>query len=90
MPRCEGRLIPLGLFNDIDTLESMVAHGHPSPYGHSSPPWLAEWAGVILEFGRYYGLAGAGPIAVELEYWRAAAARLGVAPDDEPDSAHGA
>lgn len=75
MPRCEGRLIPYNLFLDIDTLDSMVLHGHPSPYGHQSPPRLAEWAGVIREFGAYYGLAGHGPIAVDPTIYRKEAAR---------------
>jgi hypothetical protein len=75
MPRCEGRLIPYNLFNDMDTLESMVLHGHSSPYGHSSPPCLAEWSGLIREFGEYYHLAGSGPIAVDSAIYREVAKR---------------
>jgi hypothetical protein len=75
MPRCEGRLIPYNLFDDIDTLESMVLHGHASPYGHSSPPRLAEWMEVIREFGRYYDLSGQGPIAVDSKIYHEFAAR---------------
>jgi hypothetical protein len=51
MSRCEGRLIPVALFDAIDTLESMVLHSHRSPAGHSRPPRLAEWLGVIRDFG---------------------------------------
>ena len=87
MPRCEGRLIPLGLFDDIDTLESMVVHGHPSPSGHTSPPRLAEWAEVVREFGTYYGLAGAGPIIVDPALFREVASRYSWAADAEPGAA---
>lgn len=68
-PRCEGRLIPLDLFNDIDTLEGMVLFGQSSPYGHSSPPTLVEWWSVIREFGRYYSLHGTGAIEVDHEIY---------------------
>jgi hypothetical protein len=78
MPRCEGRLIPYNLFNDIDTLESMLLHGHPSPYGHTFPPRLAEWSAAIREFGRYYLLDEIGPIVVDPEIYRELATRYGV------------
>jgi hypothetical protein len=75
MPRCEGRLIPCHLFQDMDTLESMI-HGHRSPYGHSYPPRLAERTGVIHEFGVYYSLANPGPIAVDPDASRTILARF--------------
>ncbi len=87
MPRCEGRLIPTKLFDAIDTLQSMVVNGLPSPTGQPTQPRLAEWADTVREFGVYYGLAGARPIAVDLEYWRAALAWLGAAQDAEPRAA---
>ncbi len=79
MPRCEGRLLPVKLFDAIDTLASLVRHG--------PRPRLAEWAGVISEFGSYYDLAGAGPIGVEPAYWRQAVAFVGMAPDAEQGAA---
>lgn len=68
-PRCEGRLIPFDLFNDIDTLESMVLYGHASPCGHCSPPNLDQWLSVICQFGSYYQLSGTGPINVDCEIY---------------------
>ena len=59
MPLAEERWMPVELFEAIDTLESVVLHGHPSP------PRLSEWAGVIRKFGAYYQLAGRGPIVVD-------------------------
>jgi hypothetical protein len=64
-----------------------VLHGHLSPYGHASPPRLAEWADVVREFGAYYGLAGAGPIAVDPALWRAVASRFGAVAAAEPGAA---
>lgn len=69
MPRCEGRLLPAGLFDSIDTLADRLRHG--------PPPKLADWVAVVQEFETYYGLVGAGPITVELEYWRKAALLVG-------------
>lgn len=69
MPRCEGRLLPAGLFDSIDTLADRLRHG--------PPPKLTDWVSVIEEFGAYYGLAGAGPITVGLEYWQKAALLVG-------------
>jgi hypothetical protein len=77
MPRCEGRLLPVALFDAIDTLESMVLHGHPSPSGHSSPPRLAEWVGAVRAFGEHYQLSGHGPIAVDPAIYHEVAARYG-------------
>ena len=74
MPRCEGRLIPVKLFDDIDRLESMVLHGQPSPTR------LAEWEAVIREFGAYYHLDGSEPIVVDPVIHREAAARYSGAP----------
>jgi hypothetical protein len=74
-PRCEGRLIPRDLFDAIDTLESMVLHGHPSQSGHHSPPRLAEWGSVIRKFGEYYHLAGVGPITVDRTVYAEVAAQ---------------
>jgi hypothetical protein len=74
-PRCEGRLMPGELFDAIDTLESMVLYGRPSPSGHSGLPRLAEWWGVVREFGEYYRLAGGGPIGVDPAIYREFAAR---------------
>jgi hypothetical protein len=66
MPRAEERLMPVELFNAIDTLESMVLHGHASPSGHSSPPQLAEWMSTIAAFGAHYHLdAVRGPIVID-------------------------
>jgi hypothetical protein len=84
MPRCEGRLMPINLFDAIDTLESVVLHGH------RGPPRLAEWSGVIREFGGYYDLAGDGPIVVDPAIYREAAARYLRAPQAGPDVAPGA
>lgn len=75
MPRAEERWMPVELFDAIDTLESMVLFGHPSPAGHSSPPRLAEWAGVIRQFGAHYQLAGRGPIVVDPAVYREVAGR---------------
>lgn len=69
-PRCEGRLMPVNLFYDIDTLEGMVLYAQVSPYGHSSPPILDEWSSVIQDFGAYYHLYGTGPINVDHEICR--------------------
>ena len=76
MPNCEGRHLPAKLFDEIDTLESLVIYGLPSPSGLPTAPCLADWAGVIREFGEYYRLAGAGPIAVNLKYWQEASTRF--------------
>jgi hypothetical protein len=75
MPRAEERWMPVELFDAIDTLENMVLHGHPSPSGQRSPPQLAEWVGVIREFGAHYQLAGRGTIAVDPAIYREVAAR---------------
>lgn len=77
MPRCEGRLMPYNLFLSIDTLESMVLHAHPSPYGEHSPPRLAEWMNLIREFGQYYSLDREGPIPVTPAIYRKIAAQYG-------------
>jgi hypothetical protein len=69
MPRGEERWMPVELFDAIDTLESIVLHGHPRP------PRLAEWVGVIREFGAHYHLAGCGPIAVDPAIYREVFAR---------------
>ena len=79
MPRCEGRMLPVKLFDAIDTLASLVRHGPRLR--------LAEWASVISEFGSYYGLAGAGPISVEPAYWGQAVSFVGAASDAEPGAA---
>ena len=79
MPVCEGRLMPAKLFDDIDTLASLVRHG--------PRPELAEWEAVVQEFGAHYGLAGASPIAVDLAFWRDAMSLMGAAPDAEPGAA---
>lgn len=76
IPLCEGRLLPANLFDSIDTLADRLRHG-PSPK-------LSDWESVIVEFGAYYGLAGVGPITVELKYWREAALLVGT-----PTTAHG-
>ena len=79
MTRCEGRLLPVKLFDAIDTLASLVRHG--------PRPRMAEWAEVVQEFGAYYGLAGAGPIAIDLGFWRQAVSLVGAVPDAEPGAA---
>jgi hypothetical protein len=65
MPRAEGRLMPMALFDAIDTLESMIRQHQPDPAGRSSPPRLGEWLDVIREFGEYYRLSGHGPVNVD-------------------------
>jgi hypothetical protein len=75
MPWAEERWMRVELFDAIDTLEGMVLHGQRSPAGHSSPPRLAEWAGVIRDFGEHYQLAGRGPIAVDPAIYGEVAAR---------------
>ena len=57
MPRCEGRLLPLQIFDRMDALESAVLHG--------PQPRLSDWSDLISEIGEYYGLAGTGPIPVD-------------------------
>ena len=64
MPRCEGRLMPREIFDRLDTLASMVIHGH------GGAPRLADWPGLISDFGQYYDLDGEGAIAVEESYYR--------------------
>lgn len=64
MPRCEGRLLPIDIFDRMDTLESMVLHGH------GGSPRLSEWSVLIDEFGEYYGLNTQGPIAVNAAIFR--------------------
>lgn len=78
MPRAEERWMPVEHFDAIDTLESAVLHGLPSPSGHRNAPRLAEWADVIREFGVHYDLAGRGPIVVDPSIYREVAARYGV------------
>ena len=39
--RCEGRLLPTKLFDQIDTLESMVLHGH------GGAPRLSDWETLL-------------------------------------------
>lgn len=68
MPRAEERWMPVELFDAIDTLEGMVLYGQPSLAR------LAEWEGVIRQFGAHYQLAGHGPIVVDSGiYWEMAA-----------------
>lgn len=62
MPRCEGRLIPVRIFDRMDTLESLILHG-----GH---PRLSDWSDLVREFGEYYGLAEVSSIAVDRESYR--------------------
>lgn len=69
MPRAEERWMPVELFDAIDTLESMVLDGEPSL------PRLAEWEGVICQFGMHYQLAGLSPINVDSSIYRKVAAR---------------
>lgn len=75
MPQAEERWMPVELFDAIDTLEGMVLHGRRSPAGHTSPPRLAEWTGVIHDFGAHYRLAGRGPLPVDPAIYREVAAR---------------
>ena len=60
--RCEGRLLPLDLFDGIDTLESRVFHG--------PIPQLAGWVELIIDFGSYYGLDGTSPLVVDPAVWQ--------------------
>ena len=75
MPRAEERWMPVEIFDAIDTLAGMVLHGQRSPSGHTLPPRLAEWEGVIREFGSHYQLAGSGPIPVDPDFYRKEVAR---------------
>ena len=75
MPRAEERWMPVEIFDAIDTLEGMVLYGQRSPSGHTRLPRLAEWEGVICEFGAHYQLAGSGPIAVDQDIYRKEVAR---------------
>ena len=60
--RCEGRLIQTSLFDQIDTLATLVRQG-PSPHWH-------DWVDVVREFGTYYQLEGTAPIVVDQVFWR--------------------
>lgn len=73
----EERLMPIDIFDDMDTLDGMVLHGQRSPSGHSSPPRLSEWIALIRRFGSYYQLAGRGPIVVDPAIYARQAARYG-------------
>lgn len=73
MLRAEERWMPVELFDAIDTLESMVLHGSPTP------PRLAEWSETICKFGTHYQLAGCGPIAINPSIYREVAERYGEA-----------
>jgi len=68
MPRCEGRLVPIELFDRLDTLESAVLHGHCLPRP-------AEWRQLVHDFGDYYALAGDGPIEVDQAIYHKTAGR---------------
>ncbi len=85
MPRCEGRLIPANIFDEMDTLESMVLQGFGSPSGHRSPPILEEWLALIEEFGEYYQLTGSDPITVEASIYRDLATRYDTSIQCKPD-----
>jgi hypothetical protein len=76
MPRCEERLLPVAIFDRMDTLESMVLHGH------GGYPRLSEWSDLISEFGEYYGLEGQGPITVVPAIYREVGARFARSPGD--------
>ncbi|MHC5539300.1 hypothetical protein ACYOEI_13865 [Singulisphaera rosea] len=41
----------------------------------SCHPRLADWVGLIVEFGEYYGLSGCGSIVVDSDIYRKHAAR---------------
>lgn len=86
MPRCEGRLMPVALFDSIDTLESMLLHNHPDPSGLSRPPRLTDWSGVIREFGQHYQLTGTAPITVDPASYREIAARYSRAAQGETNA----
>lgn len=58
-PICEGRHLPVELFDRMDTLESAALHGH------GGAPRLADWVDLIREFGEHYRLDGRGPIVVD-------------------------
>lgn len=81
MLRCEGRLLPVELFDAIDTLADRMRHG--------PLPRLEEWSSVISDFGSHYGLNESGPINVEAVCWEQAITLVGAlegernsAPDD--------
>lgn len=77
MPRCEGRLLPVDLFNRMDTLESRLFHGPGTPR-------LSEWEALLREFGDYYELNSAGAIAVDPSIFREISARYAVARQASP------
>ena len=84
MPICEGRLLPLDIFESIlDLADRIEFHGE-------QPPNLSEWKGLIEHFGTYYRLAGCGPILVERKSWLDAIAFLSsvepAEPHDAPDT----
>jgi hypothetical protein len=69
---CEGRHLPLDLFNDIDDLQDLVHHGHRDADGRTRPPRLGEWVDLIRRFGEHYRdrLGESGPIAVDPDVYR--------------------
>jgi hypothetical protein len=54
--RCEGRVLPRELFDRMDTLESLLFHG-PTPH-------LAEWVGLISDFGDHYAFDGRSSVVI--------------------------
>src|SRR5262249_37867215 len=80
MPRAEGRLMPIELFNGIDTLAARLQHPK------SKPPRPTEWESLVRGFGEYYDLTGTGPIKVDAALWHAAVSRLGVVAEKRQDA----
>jgi hypothetical protein len=73
MSRCEGRLMPVEIFDRIEKLADLVLHGWRPP--------LTDWTGLICEFGEHYGLSGDGPIPVDPAVYQNAVERFNVWPD---------
>lgn len=57
--RCEGRLLPVHLFDQVDTLEDLVLHRR------EGGARLSDWFDLIEEFGVHYGLIGRKAIPVD-------------------------
>jgi hypothetical protein len=72
--RCEGRHLPLELFENLDALWEEVVRGHTGPGGRCGSPRLSDWEGVLYEFGEHYPLAGEGPFALDAAIYRRLAA----------------
>src|SRR5690242_9911685 len=55
-PRCEGRLLPLDIFDAIEALDAAIFHGK----GYR----IEDWLPLVARFGEYYSLDGTKAIEV--------------------------